>query len=65
MTAPTATSAAGFAILLLWALVIEVAGYRGAGASAADAIAAAMRRPPGRAAVLAAWLWLGVHFLAR
>ena len=27
--------------------------------------AAAMRRTPGRAAVFAAWLWLGVHFLAR
>lgn len=27
--------------------------------------AAAMRRTPGRAGVFAAWLWLGVHFLAR
>lgn len=29
------------------------------------AVAAAMRRPVGRVAVLATWLWLGVHFLAR
>ena len=28
-------------------------------------VAAAMRRPLGRVAVLATWLWLGVHFLAR
>ncbi|MGY1739651.1 MULTISPECIES: DUF6186 family protein [unclassified Blastococcus] len=29
------------------------------------AVAALMRRPAGRLAVLASWLWLGVHFLAR
>jgi Family of unknown function (DUF6186) len=29
------------------------------------ALAAAMRRPVGRIAVLAGWLWVGVHFLAR
>jgi hypothetical protein len=29
------------------------------------AAAATMRRPAGRLAVLASWLWLGVHFLAR
>ena len=29
------------------------------------AMAARMRRPAGRVAVLASWLWLGVHFLAR
>jgi len=29
------------------------------------AVAAIMRRPVGRLAVLASWLWLGVHFLAR
>jgi hypothetical protein len=28
-------------------------------------VAALMRRPAGRLAVLASWLWLGVHFLAR
>jgi hypothetical protein len=29
------------------------------------AVATMMRRPAGRLAVLASWLWLGVHFLAR
>ena len=29
------------------------------------AVAAVMRRPAGRLAVLVSWLWLGVHFLAR
>lgn len=29
------------------------------------AVAALVRHPAGRVAVLAAWLWLGVHFLAR
>jgi Family of unknown function (DUF6186) len=29
------------------------------------AVATMMRCPPGRLAVLASWLWLGVHFLAR
>jgi Family of unknown function (DUF6186) len=29
------------------------------------AVAMLMRRPAGRLAVLASWLWLGVHFLAR
>jgi len=30
-----------------------------------QALGAAMRTVPGRVAVLLAWLWLGVHFLAR
>ena len=60
------TGAAGFAALLLAALVLEVAARRGAGpATAAQAVAAAMRSTPGRVTVLLAWLWLGVHFLAR
>jgi len=29
------------------------------------AVASMMRRPAGRLAILASWLWLGVHFLAR
>jgi Family of unknown function (DUF6186) len=29
------------------------------------AVAAMMRRPAGRLAILVCWLWLGVHFLAR
>jgi hypothetical protein len=60
------TGAAGFAVLLVTALALEAAARRGAGpATAADAVAAAMRTTPGRVAVLLAWVWLGVHFLAR
>ena len=60
------TTAVGFAVLLLAALALEVAARRGAGpATAAQAVDAAMRTTAGRVAVLVAWLWLGVHFLAR
>jgi hypothetical protein len=62
----SAVSILGFAALLVTGVALEVVAHRGAGpASAAEAIAAAMRRTPGRAAVLVAWVWLGVHFLAR
>ncbi|CCG03663.1 DUF6186 family protein [Blastococcus saxobsidens] len=62
----TATSITGFTVLALLATVIEVRARRGTGpVTAADAVAAAMRTTPGRLAVLAAWVWLGVHFLAR
>jgi hypothetical protein len=62
----TAGSAAGFAVLLLAALALQVAARRGAGAvTVGRAVGAAMRTTPGRVAVLAVWLWLGVHFLAR
>ena len=60
------TGAAGFAALLLVALVLEVAARRGAGpATAAQAVGAAMHSTLGRLIVLLVWLWLGVHFLAR
>ncbi|WP_100502130.1 DUF6186 family protein [Geodermatophilus chilensis] len=60
------TGAVGFAALLLAALVLEAAARRGAGpATAAETVGAVMRTAPGRTAVLLAWLWLGVHFLAR
>jgi Family of unknown function (DUF6186) len=60
------TSAGGFAVLLLAALVLEVAARCGAGpATASQAVGAAMRSTPGRVTVLLVWLWLGVHFLAR
>ena len=65
MSASTA-SLVGFAALLLSGLALEVAGRRcGGPATAAQALAAAMRTAPGRAVVLAAWVWLGVHSLAR
>jgi hypothetical protein len=62
----TPASAAGFAVLLVAALTLQVAGRRREDrVTAGQALAAAMRTTPGRATVLVAWLWLGVHFLAR
>ena len=60
------TGAVGFAVLLVGALALEAAARRGVGpATVPEAVGAAMRTTPGRLAVLLAWLWLGVHFLAR
>ncbi len=60
------TGVAGFAVLLVAALALEAAARRGAGpATSMETVAAAMRTTPGRVAVLLAWVWLGVHFLAR
>jgi uncharacterized protein DUF6186 len=57
---------AGVAVLLVAALVLEVRARRGpGGATAAQVLGAAMRTHLGRATVLLAWVWLGVHFLAR
>ncbi|MGK5113177.1 MULTISPECIES: DUF6186 family protein [unclassified Geodermatophilus] len=62
----TVLSLAGFALLAVAGVWLAGAGRRSAGhVTAAEAVAAAMRTLPGRLAVLAAWLWLGVHFLAR
>ena len=62
----TQVSAAGFLLLLAGLVAVEVRARRGAGpARAAEALGAAMRTTGGRLTVLAAWLWLGVHFLAR
>lgn len=59
-------AAVGYAALLVSAAALEIRARRGAGpATAGRAVAAAMRTTPGRAAVLLAWVWLGVHFLAR
>ena len=56
----------GYVVLLVAALALELAARRTpVGAPLGRALAAAMRRGPGRVAVLAAWIWLGVHFLAR
>ena len=56
----------GFTALLICGLVLEVAGRHRRGlATAAQALGATMRTTPGRAAVLVAWVWIGVHFLAR
>ena len=62
----TAGSVAGVACLLVTGLALELYARAGRGpATAGQALAAAMRTVPGRLAVLVAWLWLGVHFLAR
>jgi hypothetical protein len=54
------------AVLLVAYLALEVSARRGQGrATAAQAIGAAMRTTCGRITVLAVWIWLGVHFLAR
>jgi hypothetical protein len=59
-------SVLGFAALVVTALALEAAArHRPDRVPAAQALAAAMRTTPGRAAVLAGWVWLGVHFLAR
>ena len=60
------TGAVGFAVLLVTALTLEAAARRGAApATVPEAVGAALRTTPGRVAVLLAWVWLGVHFLAR
>jgi hypothetical protein len=62
----TAAGIVGVLVLLLAGLVLEVcARVRPGPAPAAQALTAAMRTSAGRTTVLIAWLWLGVHFLAR
>jgi hypothetical protein len=61
-----ATSIAGVACLIVGGLALEACARRGLGpATAGRALSAAMRTAYGRSVVLLAWLWLGVHFLAR
>lgn len=61
-----AVSLLGFTALVVWAAALEFAAHRGDDrATLAQALGAAMRTTPGRAAVLVGWIWLGVHFLAR
>lgn len=62
----TAASIAGFVLLALVGLGLELTARRGGRLPRSGAsIAAAMRTTPGRVAVLVWWVWLGVHFLAR
>jgi ABC-type proline/glycine betaine transport system permease subunit len=59
-------SVVALTFLILIALALELAARREHDrATAAQAVASAMRTTPGRAMVLTAWVWLGVHFLAR
>ena len=62
----TAASVVGFAALAVVAALLEVRARTGrGGATGASVVAATMRDTGGRVVVLAAWLWVGVHFLAR
>ncbi|WP_164702341.1 DUF6186 family protein [Modestobacter sp. KNN46-3] len=66
MTNGVLLSAAGFLVLFVVGVAIEVCAPLGRGpATAGRALSAAMRTTPGRAVVPLTWLWLGVHFLAR
>lgn len=65
----TAVSVTAFLVLAAAAIGLEAAARRnpprGRRATAGQAAAAVMRTTPGRIAVLVAWIWIGVHFLAR
>ena len=62
----TAVSVVVLASLLVGGVALELsARRRDDRATAAQAVAAAMRTTAGRVVVLTAWVWLGVHFLAR
>jgi hypothetical protein len=57
---------AGVVSLIVGGLALEACARRGLGpATAGRALSAAMRTASGRAIVFLAWLWMGVHFLAR
>jgi uncharacterized protein DUF6186 len=62
----TAVSVVVLVSLLVGGLALELsARRRDDRATAAQAVGAVMRTTAGRVVVLAAWVWLGVHFLAR
>jgi hypothetical protein len=62
----TAVSALVLAALAVAGLLLEAVARRGSRpATAGETLCAAMRTASGRIVVLAVWLWLGVHFLAR
>jgi hypothetical protein len=59
-------SIVGVVCLVAGGLLLEACARRGLGpATSGRALSAAMRTTYGRAIVLLAWLWIGVHFLAR
>jgi hypothetical protein len=61
-----AVCAIALILLLVSGVALEFSARRGDDrATVAQALGAAMRTTPGRAMVLTAWVWLGVHFLAR
>jgi hypothetical protein len=64
---PYGVLAAGFAALLVVAVAVEVLGRLGRGPfrPLGEVLHAVLAHPVGRWVVLAAWLWVGFHFLAR
>ena len=59
-------SVVGVICLIVGGLALEACARRGLGpATAGRTLGAAMRTASGRAIVLLAWVWIGVHFLAR
>lgn len=64
---PYAVLAAGFALLLAAGACLQLlARARPDGARPlGDALHAALALPAGRWMVMAVWLWIGIHFLAR
>jgi hypothetical protein len=62
-----AVTIGGFVVLGLALLACQALARRERSRipSAGELLTAAMRRRPGRIAVLLAWWWLGWHFLAR
>ena len=61
-----AVTLAGYAVIALTAIGLEVAARRSTTrATFGDAVTAALRRPAIRLAVLAGWLWLGWHLFVR
>lgn len=62
----TAVCVIALTVLVVGGATLELsARRRNDRATLAQALGAAMRTTPGRAMVLATWVWLGVHFLAR
>jgi len=54
------------ALLVVSGMALQLSARRGNDrVTVGQALGAAMRTTPGRAMVLATWVWLGVHFLAR
>lgn len=61
-----ALTIAGYALVVLAAIALDVAARRGAGSfeTLGDTVAAAMSDRTIRVALVATWWWIGWHFLA-
>jgi hypothetical protein len=55
----------GFVLLALAAIAVEVNARRTARPTAGDLLAIAVSTKAGRLLMVALWLWVGWHFLAR